>query len=91
MTEISWEAPPPKTRVAREPDRRWMDIAEALRSRPGEWAVVSRDSSASIVTQIRNGRIVAFAGGGFEAPARTIPDTSPKRYQVFARYVGSQS
>jgi hypothetical protein len=46
------EEPPPARR-----DYRWRDIAEALRKRPGEWALVHTDLPASTPWSINKGRV----------------------------------
>jgi hypothetical protein len=63
-------------------------IAEELRARPGEWAVVQRKTStaraASAAQAIRTGRLRAYApAGAFEAKSRKVGD----EYRVYARYV----
>lgn len=86
MTDIKWEAP--------EPDGRgrgaWDDTAEALRSRPGEWALVAEDVSASTAIAIKRARLAAFApAGSFEAVSRSASNN--RRARIYARYVGGES
>ncbi|AGP56839.1 hypothetical protein [Streptomyces rapamycinicus] len=64
-------------------------IAEELRARPDEWAVVQRKATttraASAAQAIRSGKLRAYAPpGSFEAKSRTVGG----EHRVYARYLG---
>lgn len=87
VTVLRWESPPELTRAGQRP--RPVDheaIAEALRSRPGEWAVIAAGHvQTGLVTQIRGGVVAAYRPAGlFEAVRRTVDG----RVTVYARYCG---
>ena len=57
------------------------EVRDTLRSRPGEWAVIHKSSSASLAQLIRT------RDAGFEAVSR-VTGTGDEKYSIFARYVG---
>lgn len=64
-------------------------IAEQLRTRPGEWAVIATyahsGTCGSMAQGIKRGLIRAYAPeGAFEAVSRTVDG----EHRVYARYVG---
>lgn len=65
-----------------------VEVAAALKKRPGEWAQVGRYASAgsagSIAQSVRTGKIKAYATGVWEARSRTV-EGAP---WLFVRYVG---
>jgi hypothetical protein len=68
------------------------DAARQLRARPGEWAPVTKQSSAGNAGQfaytVRRGlRKAWLPAGEFEAVARKVDG----EYRVYARFVGGQS
>jgi hypothetical protein len=74
---ITWGEPPTGA-------DRWTAIAEALRSRPGQWAQVENEigNPKSYVTHIKTGRYRSFSpAGSFEAKV--------SRGQLWIRFVGS--
>lgn len=76
---IVWQDPPADGRS------RWAEVANALRARPGQWALVASGASSSLATQIRSGRRVAFRPArSFEATSRKRPDG---KYDIYARAV----
>ncbi len=87
---IRWENPPATTRrgVGRPRDHTWNQVAEQLRARPGQWAVVEDDMPANrtaIANHIRQGAILAFAPSGtYDATSRS----KQGRVTIYARYVG---
>lgn len=62
-------------------------VAAALRTRPGEWALLGRYGTSGMARQtayeIRHGHLPAFRGG-FEAQAKTLFG----EYRVYARHTG---
>jgi hypothetical protein len=90
MPDIVWEDPPegrgPETRLTK-----WAIIGAALRSRPGEWALVEVKPSAAIASSvarnIRLGLVRVGQPGEFDATSRNIDG----EFRVYARYVGGDS
>lgn len=93
---VRWEQPPslPALRAA-EKAARWQSIADGLRARPGEWAVIKEGSINGLtndVTYIRKGTGPFAPAGAFEALQRTDPNDPGARGRtgkVYARYIGS--
>lgn len=80
--EIEFRDPPPDGRSSMD----WEPIAEALRGRPGEWALVRTKSGASQAGAINNGRVAALRPiGAFRAISRSDGDGT---CDIYARYVG---
>jgi hypothetical protein len=70
--------PPPST--DRQPTMRHQRYAEALRGRPGRWALLA-DLESGSAGSIRSGQLVPYRPGGtFDAVVR--------RGRVYARYLG---
>jgi hypothetical protein len=88
MTKMIWEAPPASLQTRNR--HNWQEIADLLKSKPGQWAVVAEDVSASTGTHIRHGRLTAFVpAGAFEARVAGARDTDAGRAnKVYARFVG---
>jgi hypothetical protein len=82
VTEIKWEDPRDR-RMGNE----FHPIAEALRTKPGQWAVVkegltrSRTEASSLALGIRRGKYAAFQPSG-QFLARSSKDT------VWAAWIG---
>lgn len=79
-----WEAPPEgKT----SPRGKWLPVAESLRSRPGEWALVSTgDVHTGNGGNIQQGRLACFRpAGSFEGVSRKSDDGT---WNTWARYIG---
>lgn len=87
MTGIRFEDPPTPHR--RGPSKEYQAIAEALRARPGEWAIIhdhaAEGSSRNVAVRIKNGTCRAFRpAGAFDAVSRRVEG----RFRVYARYTG---
>jgi len=64
---LEWKTPPKPVRYKRG-NVKWHELADQLRTRPNEWALIAHDVNPSLVTHIRQGRLQAFAPNGtFEA------------------------
>lgn len=88
MSEITFQEPPAVTRPGRLPDTRYVEIANQLKTRPGEWALILEKGHQTTAARIRSGRISAFRPTGtFEATARNTDEQG--RCQVYARFVGA--
>ena len=74
---------PPAARGNSGPRQETLDIIAALQSRPGEWALIKKDSSAAITTQWKKRE-------GIEAKSSTIGKLAGK-VDVYARWVGVRS
>lgn len=79
---ITFENPPADRRGRHGKD--WDAVADALRARPGEWALVAT-TSPSLSAEIKNGRRAAFRPpGAFESTVRK----NGKKHDIYVRYVG---
>jgi hypothetical protein len=85
---LTFEEPPATSRT---PGKRGKhtEAAQELRSRPGEWAIVSvygtGGSSSAMARHIASGYVAAYQPpGAFEATSRTVDGEA----RVYARYVG---
>ncbi len=89
MEIIRWETPPPSSARNVRPGK-YIRIAEALRQRRGEWAIISEEATASLASHINRGALKGFAPrGSYEAKVRVNSATRlTKRYTLYARYVG---
>ena len=88
MTELKWEDPPASLQARNRRD--WNSIADGLRTRPHQWAVVAENVSASTGTHIRHGRLTAFEpAGAFEARVSGARSEDGRASKVYARYVGT--
>lgn len=64
-------------------------IAEELRSRPNEWAIIEENGHASLSTYVNSAKGKAYAPAGtFQATTRRNADG--KRYTIYAKYVGNK-
>lgn len=88
---IRWEEPPPSRAGwgRGRPCSRYMALADQLRARAGEWALIREadtpNRAASLAGLIREGRVVCFGPrGDFDACTRSVDG----RYRVYARYLG---
>lgn len=87
MTDIKWEAPPEGER--RGARGTWKTVADALRARPGEWALISENADRSMTTRIKDGQGRAWRpAGSFEARGVGFQDQGRRRVKLYARYVG---
>lgn len=81
---LEWEAPAPKITPR---GSKWTPIAEALKSRPGQWACIGRNVQTGVVTAIRGGQLKCWQPkGAFEVTVRN--HTSRWSGDVYVRYVG---
>lgn len=92
---IRWEEPPGHYTPAGRPigggHSRWDGVADELRTREGEWALISEESlpgsNRGLATQIRMGQMICFSpAGDFDAEARARDGIR----RVWARYVGGE-
>lgn len=92
---IRWEEPPAtESRVSttrRKAPSKYDLLANELRSRPGQWALVLDDGSSGkasgLATHIRLGQVLCFTPtGDFDAVTRVVDG----KYLVYARYVGEE-
>ena len=81
MTDIKWTEPP--TPAAKTRSGKWRDIRAALEARPGEWALVGENISASMGTSLRR--------AGFELRTHKKPEYDRGRVDLYMRYVGEVS
>lgn len=85
MSDLVWEDPPPDARVGRRPSKYWQDIADQLRSRPGQWARIYLGvRNGALANRVRKGQSSFAPAGAFEA-RETMRDGG---WHVYARYVG---
>lgn len=98
MTEqvevLRWEGPPSEHgNTGRKPPTKYEAVANALRARPGEWAVIAEGITAGhagkVSHGIRNGTPWPFAPPRhFEAKA--IGPARGSLSKIYARYVGGE-
>lgn len=94
MTIIRWEDPPAEHGNARpKPPSRFQPIVDALKDRPGQWAVVVENktpgAAANLAWRMRSGLGPFAPKGAFEA--KTIGPAGGTVSKVYARYVGEVS
>ncbi len=64
-------------------------IAEELKARPNEWAIIDEDGHAPLVTYIKSAKGRAYApAGSFTATSRRKADG--KKYTIYAKYIGNK-
>lgn len=90
--ELIFEDPPTAGRgggyaIGSSPIGQWL---EALKKHPGKWAKYPERKSATIATQIKEGRYYGALPGEFEVATRNNSGT-PKRCDLYARYVAAQA
>lgn len=68
----------------------WLAVAEMLRERPGEWALIAKDHNTSSVSFMRKGKVSAFPAGEFEFRTVGHDRSTLKSSEVWARYVGKE-
>lgn len=88
---LRWEEPPPKRKGVGRPidtyTSRYTGIAEELRGRPAEWALIEEapGGGRGLATKIRLGAILCFSpAGDFESVVRRVNGVS----RTYARYLG---
>lgn len=80
----SWEEPPPVRQGRRAPndERPWHQLAETLRERSGEWALLSAGLPIHTAQNIAGARLAPFRpAGSFDAVSRDG--------RIYVRHVGS--
>lgn len=88
---MEWEDP---GRVHYPPGRMpplidWYAVSDALKERPGQWALVRRDTDRQHVYRIINGLNAAFRDGKYEATTRNNGTYEhPKHGDLYVRYTG---
>lgn len=84
---MRWEGPPPPRKYVQD----WVEIAKALKARPGEWAMVGVYPHAGIASghahRLAHGGYKGLRAGVIEAVSRTVDGEA----RVYARYVGKPS
>jgi hypothetical protein len=85
MSDIEWGELPPDNRG--RPDNKWAEIADELRDRPGEWALIAKGVDSTIANKIRTGRYRSMPRGQFEAVSRNS-NVANRRADIWARYIG---
>lgn len=99
MSNVKWQDPRNHKSAPGSRRRGWLyyaPVADALRKRPGQWAlVIEGTKSKSAITRIRRGEFHAFRPAeDFESASRTnamsLTDHAP-RYDIYIRYVGKES
>jgi hypothetical protein len=82
MTEIKWQSPPRRSspNASLFPE----EVRAALKSRPGEWAVVHTTPTQSLAGSWRS----RYGAEGFEFTSRAVRGSSPTQFEIYARYVG---
>jgi len=84
VAEVKFTPPPPE----REKRYDWDRIADVLRSRPGEWALIFEQDKASIASTIAQNDIRALRSDrGFEVRTSNNKRTSPRTCDLYMRYV----
>ncbi len=74
-------------------DAAWLPTMDALKERPGEWAVICEatySTTGNLAARIKARRGV-WAEGRFEVTTRKVPDSRPEIVRVFARYMPAAS
>jgi hypothetical protein len=90
VSVIRWEEPPKHANGLRGAMSKFQAAADALRARPGEWAVIAEGlrpgTSGPTAVRIRAGLGPFAPKGSFEA--KSIGPASGGTHKVYARYVG---
>lgn len=77
---------PPTARGGRAESERNKEIAEALRKKPGKWALVAEgEKNDGLAVRIRTGKAKSFAVGTWEATSRRNEEGT---IDIYARFVG---
>lgn len=67
------------------------EMAKALRSEPGRWALLAEAASSNaLATNIKGGAIKAYRpSGSFESTTRSVKTADGKQYfDIYARFIG---
>lgn len=65
--------------------RKYGPVADALRERPGEWAIIKRGVASSHAANINNGHVADLPPSEFEATARR----NGEKCDIWVRYKGT--
>jgi hypothetical protein len=85
---LEWKEPPNPVRYKKD-NTKWHDIADMLRGRPNEWALVAEDVNPSVVTHIRRGRLKAFEPEGmFDASGQGRNERGYTK-ELYVRFIGA--
>jgi hypothetical protein len=87
---LRWEEPPGHGNSRGGSGSVWELIAEALRARPGEWAVIQETNpgtAGAMVNRVKTGWGPFKPARSFQAVCRKVDD----RTAVYAHYVGDGS
>lgn len=77
---------PPATKGGRAESPRNREIAEALRAKPGEWALVAQgEKNDGLAVRIRTGKAKSFSEGVWEATSRFVSDE--EGIDIYARFI----
>ncbi len=89
--DLVWGTPPGGSSAGRPAGvSKWNPMAEALKTRPGEWAMISPDAASTAGYSITTAKLPCWEPkGSFEAVARSAEGLAPHRAQIWARYVGT--
>lgn len=89
MDELVWETPPTEA-IERAAGRggHYLDVALALRERPGQWARIPReyatvDSARNTAQNMRRGHVKGFTKGDYEL----VPGEHGGKPAIWARYI----
>lgn len=87
--DFEWGDPPPGS-VGRPTAAYWEEVAEKLKSRPRQWALVAKNVNRSTAYNITNGNIRAFKDGLWEATQRggLRRGYALDHADVYVRYLG---
>jgi hypothetical protein len=87
--DITWETPRasrPKSESKQQPKKsmkKYEPFVEALKERPGDWAVFKRSSSPTFSTRLKE------AYPGIETTCRNVDSADGKqRFDIYARWTG---
>lgn len=78
--EIVWETP--EGVGPGKPSMKWAPRLEAIKERPGEWALIGEDTPTSVRTWLQRRH------PGFEFAQRGVVDS--RAAKLYARYVGTE-
>lgn len=86
---LRWEQPGDARRNAW--DETWRQVADELRAKPREWALIhesNRDEAPGLTQNVKHGRGPFAPRGAFDAVSRTVTVDGKKVFRAYARYVG---
>lgn len=83
--EIEWGEPPP-----RSGNSGWNQLlADALRARPGEWAIWKRSAASANASNVKSGALAAFRPArAFETRTKRNERGSERLHTIWVRYIG---